>query len=288
MGKTLVWVQGSVLAEALGKVKKVLKKESMDLDRSGGKWNFTLCEVVQGNFDSEVLNIKVVDEGSEFHGDSATISSELTKADKNGVAKVVMVNEWAAAEVSGDTSLGVPPDDLITLTHLHEPSVVYCLRRRYEQNMIYTATGPILIALNPFKALPGMYDDLMMNDHWMAGEGVAHLDLKPHIYQNAHAAFRSMMQGIEMKSTGNEDAVVDQSMLISGESGAGKTVTTRHVMKYLASLSQRKAKFSKRRQDASPGRSASRGARRSMSMRVSRAQSWKAGAVVEERSAYYF
>jgi myosin-5 len=100
--------------------------------------------------------------------------------------------------------LCVPPDDLITLTHLHEPSVVYCLRRRYEQNMIYTATGPILIALNPFKALPGMYDDLMMNEHWMAGEGVAHLDLKPHIYQNAHATFRSMMQGIEMKSTGNE------------------------------------------------------------------------------------
>jgi hypothetical protein len=288
MGKTLIWVQGSVLAEALGKVKKVLKKESMDLDRSGGKWNFTLCEVVQGNFDSEVLNIKVFDEGSEFHGDSVTIPSELTKADKNGVAKVVMVNEWAAAEVSGDTSLGVPPDDLITLTHLHEPSVVYCLRRRYEQNMIYTATGPILIALNPFKALPGMYDDLMMNEHWMAGEGVAHLDLKPHIYQNAHAAFRSMMQGIEMKSTGNEDAVVDQSMLISGESGAGKTVTTRHVMKYLASLSQRKAKFSKQRRDASPGGSASREARRSMSMRVSRAQSWKAGAVVEERSAYYF
>jgi hypothetical protein len=290
MGKTVIWVQGTVLAEALGKATKASKKkESIDLDRSGGKWNFARCEVVQGNFDSEVLDIKVFDEGSEFHGESATISSELTKADKNGVAKVVMANEWAAAEVAGDTSLGVPPDDLITLTHLHEPSVVYCLRRRYEQDLIYTSTGPILIALNPFKALPGLYDDLMMNEHWMAGEGVAHLDLKPHIYQNAHAAFRSMMQGIEMQSTGSSNAVADQSMLVSGESGAGKTVTTKHVMKYLASLSQRKANFANRRRDASPGRSEPRGAlRRSTSKRMSRAQSWKAGALVEERSAYYF
>jgi hypothetical protein len=290
MGKTVIWVKASVLAKALGKdTKELRKKDSIDLDRSGGNWGWALCELVHGDIsalDSSSLGIRVFDRDSEYNGEAVTIEAELVKPDKTGGPKVVMANEWAAAEISGDNNLGVPPYDLITLTHLHEPSVVYCLRRRYEQDLIYTATGPILIALNPFKALPGLYDDIMMNDHWMAGEKVADLNLKPHIYQNAHAAFRSMMQGIEMQATGVRDVVADQSMLVSGESGAGKTVTTKHVMKYLASLSQRKAEFGKRRRDASPGRSEPRGPRRNTSMRASRAMSWKAGVLIEERSAY--
>jgi myosin heavy subunit len=278
------------LAQALGKDLKALrKKDSIDLDRSGSfAWN--RCELVSGDIsalDSSALSVLVCDEESEFNNESVTIDAELMKPDKqNGTTKVVMANEWAAAEVSGDSTLGLPPDDLITLTHLHEPSVVYCLRRRYEQDLIYTATGPILIALNPFKALPELYDDVMMNEYWMAGEELANLQLKPHIYQNAHMAFRSMMQGIAMQQSGVKDAVSNQSMLVSGESGAGKTVTTKHVMKYLATLSQRKAKWGNRRRASSPGRSELRVARRSSTMRASRAMSWKVGALVEERSAY--
>jgi hypothetical protein len=292
MGKNVIWVKVSVLAKALGKDKKeVKKKDSIDLDRSGGNWGWALCELVKGNIsalDSSSLGVVVFDQDSEYNGEAVTIEAELLKPDKTGGPKVLPANEWAAAQLSGDTNLGVPPDDLITLTHLHEPSVVYCLRKRYEQDQVYTATGPILIALNPFKALPGLYDDVMMNDHWMAGEKVAELNLKPHIFANAHAAFRAMMQGIEMQSTGHTDMIADQSMLVSGESGAGKTVTTKHVMKYLASLSQRKAEFTKRRRDASPGRNEPRGAKRKTSMRASRAMSWKAGVLVEERSAYSY
>ena len=50
------------------------------------------------------------------------------------------------------------PDDLITLTHLHKPSVVYCLRKRYSYDKSYTATGQILIALNPFKNCKDLWD----------------------------------------------------------------------------------------------------------------------------------
>lgn len=296
MVKTAVWVRAGVLEQAVvGKSeptspsKTIRRKETIDLDRSG-EFGWTRCELLSGDISalSDPLNVRVFDEQSEYNEQTIVIDAGLVKTDGKG-PKVVMANEWAAAEITagGDASkLGLPPDDLTTLTHLHEPSVVYSLRRRYEEDVIYTATGPILIALNPFKSLPGLYNDVMMNDHWMVGEGVAKMQLEPHIYKNAHEAFRSMMQGLEMQTSGVAEAVADQSMLVSGESGAGKTVTTKHVMKYLASLSQRKAEFGKRRRDASPGRSEPRGARRNSSLRASRAMSWKAGALVEERSKW--
>lgn len=278
MVKTVVWVQGSALSSALGKPPVLVKKDSIDLERTGGSWAWSRCVVVSGDPNgSSDLSVQVDDVDSSYNGQSATLPAAAIQG------AVLMANEWNGG--------GLPPDDLITLTHLHEPSVVYCLKERYNQDLIYTSTGPILIALNPFKALPGLYDDAIMNEYWLAGENLTELeDLKPpHIYQSAHAAFRSMMQGIEMQMTkpqggGVQELICDQSMLVSGESGAGKTVTTKHVMKYLASLSQRKAEHAKRRRAASPGRSEPKGARRSSTMRGSRAMSWKAGALIEERS----
>jgi hypothetical protein len=285
MVKTVVWVQGSTLSSALGQpAASLIKKESsIDLERTGGSWAWSRCVVVSGDPNgSSDLNVQVADADSSYDGRSATLPAAAAIQ-----GAVLMANEWGAASVDGH-NVGLAPDDLITLTHLHEPAVVYCLKERYNQDLIYTATGPILIALNPFKALPDLYDDAVMNDYWLAGETVAdELDLKPHIYQSAHAAFRSMMEGIEMKmqpGAAQQELICDQSMLVSGESGAGKTVTTKHVMKYLASLSQRKADHVKRRRAASPGRSEPKGARRKSSMRVSRAMSWKAGALIEERS----
>ena len=331
--KTCVWIQGSVLSKALGGISsggengdKTTKKtvSDIDLDRSGGIWSWTKCYVKSGDYISVMkdpgtsLEIDIVDAESEYNSKSTSITHEVLKqTEKTSAVRttppIVMANEWASAEGAGGSNaagLGIPPDDLITLTHLHEPSVVFCLKRRYEKDLIYTSTGPILIALNPFKDMPGLYDDSVMNDYWLAGEELQSndrnknlLDLKPHIYSNAHKAFRSMMQGIEMKmslgrgskSTENgtpSDIVIDQSMLVSGESGAGKTVTTKHVMKYLATLSQRKAAHAMRRRAASPGRSGDSGRlQRQMSQRgvvsskrKSRAQSWKVGAQVEEKS----
>jgi len=48
-------------------------------------------------------------------------------------------------------------DDLIGLMHLHEPAILHSLRIRYDKDIIYTNTGPILIAINPFKAMPKLY-----------------------------------------------------------------------------------------------------------------------------------
>jgi hypothetical protein len=67
------------------------------------------------------------------------------------------------------------PSDLTQLTHLHEPAVVNCLHRRYKLSgwKMYTSSGPILIAINPCRNVPGLYDDAAMRMYWRWGERLA-------------------------------------------------------------------------------------------------------------------
>lgn len=148
---------------------------------------------------------------------------------------VVMANEY---DISSEGK-SICPDDLISLTHLHEPSVVECLEHRYDENTIYTSTGPVLLALNPFKNISGLYGESTMKKYWGKAENNSTEALPPHVYAIADSAFRSMMRRLD-ETLGDEFPVgCDQSILVSGESGSGKTVTTKFVMKYLAALSQR-------------------------------------------------
>ncbi|KAK6941316.1 Myosin, N-terminal, SH3-like [Dillenia turbinata] len=115
-------------------------------------------------------------------------------------------------------------DDMTKLSYLHEPGVLQNLATRYELNEIYTYTGNILIAVNPFQRLPHLYDTHMMEQYKGAGFG----ELSPHVFAVADVAYRAMMN--EGKSN---------SILVSGESGAGKTETTKMLMRYLAYLGGR-------------------------------------------------
>lgn len=170
--------------------------------------------------------------------------------------------------------------DLIGLTHLHEPAILHALRLRYDSDIIYTATGPILIAINPFKGMEYLYSDEIMERYRVEGErgggssaggmknnsvtpfkgggrkhqggGVGGEDkLPPHAYKTADEAYRAMMRGLEntilmsQKGRGVSRASIgntmptNQSILVSGESGAGKTVTTKIVLNYFAMLSKK-------------------------------------------------
>jgi hypothetical protein len=172
---------------------------------------------------------------------------------------VVLCNDYEM-DVNG---MILPPHDLITLTHLHEPAVVESLQNRYQQDLIYTNTGPVLLALNPFQNVRGLYGESIMKKYWDAAEGSgskgaggSSAELPPHVYAIADSSFRSMMRGLEDQlltsgdnvdntntnnTSSNSSRQCNQSILVSGESGAGKTVTTKFVMKYLAALSQRSA-----------------------------------------------
>ncbi|XP_042054026.1 myosin-11-like [Salvia splendens] len=115
-------------------------------------------------------------------------------------------------------------DDMTKLSYLHEPGVLANLRTRYELNEIYTYTGNILIAINPFQKLTHLYNSHMMQQYKGAPLG----DLSPHVFAIADVAYRDMIN--EGKSN---------SILVSGESGAGKTETTKMLMRYLAYLGGR-------------------------------------------------
>lgn len=111
--------------------------------------------------------------------------------------------------------------DLITLNHLHEPAILCCLQARFMNNQIYTSTGPILIAVNPFKNL-GIYSASNVGVYKMAGEEAAKLktefSLPPHVFKIADVAYRSML----LSYSHGQASKVNQSILVSGESGAGK------------------------------------------------------------------
>ncbi|KAE8667135.1 Myosin-12 [Hibiscus syriacus] len=115
-------------------------------------------------------------------------------------------------------------DDMTKLSYLHEPGVLQNLATRYELNEIYTYTGNILIAVNPFQRLPHLYDTHMMEQY----KGATFGELSPHVFAVGDAAYRAMI---------NEGK--NNSILVSGESGAGKTETTKMLMRYLAFLGGR-------------------------------------------------
>ncbi|XP_052147417.1 myosin-12-like isoform X1 [Oryza glaberrima] len=115
-------------------------------------------------------------------------------------------------------------DDMTKLAYLHEPGVLHNLACRYGINEIYTYTGNILIAVNPFRRLPHLYDVHMMEQY----KGAAFGELSPHLFAIADACYRAMI---------NEQG--SQSILVSGESGAGKTETTKMLMRYLAFMGGR-------------------------------------------------
>ncbi|RHY02230.1 hypothetical protein DYB36_001122 [Aphanomyces astaci] len=122
-------------------------------------------------------------------------------------------------------------DDLTTLVHLHEPAILNTLRVRYRNDQIYTRAGAILVAVNPFQSLD-LYDDATQRRYIHAGRTRRDGDsvLAPHVFQVADRAYH------EMLSTRH-----NQSILVSGESGAGKTETTKLIMTYLASVSSSRA-----------------------------------------------
>ncbi|XP_048408721.1 myosin-11 isoform X1 [Stegostoma tigrinum] len=109
-------------------------------------------------------------------------------------------------------------EDMAELTCLNEASVLHNLRERYYSGLIYTYSGLFCVVVNPYKMLP-IYTEKIVEMY----KGKKRHEMPPHIYAIADTAYRSMLQDRE-----------DQSILCTGESGAGKTENTKKVIQYLA------------------------------------------------------
>uniref|UniRef100_A0A8I5R687 Myosin VC n=1 Tax=Papio anubis TaxID=9555 RepID=A0A8I5R687_PAPAN len=117
----------------------------------------------------------------------------------------------------------VGENDLTALSYLHEPAVLHNLRIRFaESKLIYTYSGIILVAMNPYKQLP-IYGDAII--HAYSGQNMG--DMDPHIFAVAEEAYKQMARNNR-----------NQSIIVSGESGAGKTVSARYAMRYFATVSK--------------------------------------------------
>lgn len=109
-------------------------------------------------------------------------------------------------------------DDLTHLSYLHEPAVLNNLKFRFELRKIYTYSGVALVAINPYEDCQGLYDENVILVYRNQGSQVR--NLVPHVYAVAEEAF------YDLREYGN-----NQSIIVSGESGAGKTINSKYVMK---------------------------------------------------------
>ncbi|XP_053304206.1 unconventional myosin-Vb isoform X2 [Spea bombifrons] len=115
----------------------------------------------------------------------------------------------------------VGENDLTALSYLHEPAVLHNLKVRFlESNHIYTYCGIVLVAINPYEQMPIYGEDVI---YAYSGQNMG--DMDPHIFAVAEEAYKQMARDEK-----------NQSIIVSGESGAGKTVSAKYAMRYFATV----------------------------------------------------
>lgn len=115
----------------------------------------------------------------------------------------------------------VGSEDMVLLADVRDTGIVENLKIRLQASNIYTYIGHVLVVCNPYTWLP-IYEDSILKQYVHQSR----VDVPPHIFATAEAAYRSMVVEEE-----------NQCVIISGESGAGKTEASKQIQTYIAAVS---------------------------------------------------
>jgi myosin-5 len=180
------------------------------------------AELLFEDRDSGMVEVKVEDDEIGDGGSTSKASSGSSK--KNRVIQLSKYNLDSLPLQNLDLPKeGVP--DMCSLSYLHEASILDNLKRRFKHKFPYTYTGEICIAMNPYQWLQ-IYTPQLRESY---STTLRH-QMEPHVYATSAAAYN-----VGLVKRGK-----NQSILVSGESGAGKTETVKILMNHLASIASRK------------------------------------------------
>uniref|UniRef100_A0A0N5B084 Myosin motor domain-containing protein n=1 Tax=Syphacia muris TaxID=451379 RepID=A0A0N5B084_9BILA len=154
--------------------------------------------------------------------DDGFVAAEIQSASADKVTVITVKGNEITVKKEEVQEMNPPKfkktDDMANLTFLNEASVLNNLKERYYSMMIYTYSGLFCVVINPYKRLP-IYSESIIK-HYM---GKRRSEMPPHLFAVSDEAYRNMVFNKE-----------NQSMLITGESGAGKTENTKKVIAYFA------------------------------------------------------
>jgi myosin protein heavy chain len=209
-------------------------RRSQSLRSSGATGTFAPTFIKADVSQGGLARVERIEGENDFSGkkyvwvknsDCVFIQGWITEGD-SGEFSLIQCEDGTQQEVHTQALDRVNPakfdkaSDMAELTHLNEPSVVHNLHSRYKADLIYTYSGLFLVAINPYCPLP-----IYSKDYVNMYRGRSREDTKPHIFAIADEAFRNLV-----------DEGQNQSILVTGESGAGKTENTKKVIQYLAAV----------------------------------------------------
>ncbi|CAF0903155.1 unnamed protein product, partial [Didymodactylos carnosus] len=149
-----------------------------------------------------------------------TGSGKLVVLGENGKQETITIKSNSDLPPLRNPDILIGHTDLTTLSYLNEPEVLYNLESRFNKSQIYTKCGIVLVAINPYKNL-NIYESDTIE---LYREQDVQM-LEPHIFAVAELAYQSMVNFNK-----------NQSIIVSGESGAGKTVSAKYAMRYFANI----------------------------------------------------
>ncbi|XP_045490189.1 unconventional myosin-Va isoform X2 [Pieris rapae] len=159
--------------------------------------------------------------------EGATVTSDyrsgvvIVEIDDSNEIRQIEITDESRMPPLRNPSLLIGQNDLTSLSYLHEPAVLHNLKVRFcDRNAIYTYCGIVLVSINPYYDLPIYGDETIM-----AYRGQSMGDLDPHIFAVSEEAYTKL-----------ERERRNQSIIVSGESGAGKTVSAKYAMRYFAAV----------------------------------------------------